>query len=623
MACGDVQQLLTEGVDYVLDLSIGRIKFLSTGALGPVIQQFYDGGGCAVRVDYDCPGAPHILCPSKIDTCLPCNDDPILNISAEDSDVDRFLFNFTLRQRPRLGFTFENVGCKRHCFSEVSQQDADLCAILQTIECINDGWRDPTGQTIPDLPPFPVPGPPVLFFNTAQTCTTFCPDGTSFGATIPAGRVADRNQAQANRIAHSLACRLSSQQRVCIRTTSLPLGCLDGEYFKPLLGQGGTPFYVTVDNHASLNALCAPEGVQLNQTFPYVWSVIGGALPQGIMLSPCSGLLFGFPTQAGTFTVTVRAEDSIGSFQTKTLTLTVVEITDVANLPDATVSLPYSHVLTVNPAGTYFFQFTSGAPPDWLSLNSSTGELSGTPDVPGDFLFEISLESSDGTTQCKKEFTLHVRSGLLGYWKMDESSGTRADSLGANDVVIFGADPAAVAGVISNAAECAGIASLRKLGTTGLWVYANGITMAGWFKFSAISDAGTFGGGGFQMAGAGATFQLLGLTDGNLYAFAEIPAGGNSTAPFGVVPLNTFVFLRMWVDPSNNRVHCKLNEGTTSSGGAMSPVTTIPAMNLFFFRTPIGIATVDEVGIWGRILTDAEGAFLYNGGTGRTFPDLP
>jgi len=79
----------------------------------------------------------------------------------------------------------------------------------------------------------------------------------------------------------------------------------------------------------------------------------------------------------------------------------------------------------------------------------------------------------------------------------------------------------------------------------------------------------------------------------------------------------------MWIDPSDNRVHVKLNEGATSDGAAMTPGGVIPALNLFFQQSPLGDASIDEVGIWGGVLTDADGAFLYNGGAGRTYPDLP
>jgi len=61
------------------------------------------------------------------------------------------------------------------------------------------------------------------------------------------------------------------------------------------------PFEAGVDFHAILHA---SGGVP-----PYVWSLVDGDLPDGINLSP-EGLLSGRPTKNGTFTFTLKVEDS-------------------------------------------------------------------------------------------------------------------------------------------------------------------------------------------------------------------------------------------------------------------------------------------------------------------------
>ena len=45
-------------------------------------------------------------------------------------------------------------------------------------------------------------------------------------------------------------------------------------------------------------------------TPPYVWSVVSGAPPNGIALSPSAGVLSGTPTLSGTVTFTVMVTDS-------------------------------------------------------------------------------------------------------------------------------------------------------------------------------------------------------------------------------------------------------------------------------------------------------------------------
>jgi hypothetical protein len=56
MAC-EITTLLTEGVDYEFDQTGGRIRFLSTGALGPTVAAWQAAGGCSVVVEAQCADA--------------------------------------------------------------------------------------------------------------------------------------------------------------------------------------------------------------------------------------------------------------------------------------------------------------------------------------------------------------------------------------------------------------------------------------------------------------------------------------------------------------------------------------------------------------------------------------
>ena len=69
----------------------------------------------------------------------------------------------------------------------------------------------------------------------------------------------------------------------------------------------------------------ATTGLPYSQTLtasggtpPYVWSVVSGAPPNGIALSPSAGVLSGTPTQSGTVTFTIMVTDSTATAQTAT-----------------------------------------------------------------------------------------------------------------------------------------------------------------------------------------------------------------------------------------------------------------------------------------------------------------
>lgn len=403
---GGFQEPLTFGATPAeLEANIeGSTTITAEMELVPLPGPPFNPGGSGVDTDLPL----EFRCDTALKTCLPCDDDPVLNISAEDADSDRFLFNFNQRERPPLGFRFEQLGCSGWCWSENSQLDADLCAVRQVVECLNGGISFGGGG----IPPFTIPQTPGLFVNTEQTCTTVCPDGTAFGWTFPAGLIVDRNQVQANRIAFSFACRLSRAQKICITTTSLPGGCVGGEYSKQLKASGGTGFRVTFQNQAALSALCQPGGVTLNQFFPYAWSIVSGSLPPGLTLSPCSGMITGTATMTGSFPIIVKAMDGIGSFQTKQFTIQIGEITNADPLPNASPFGFYLQNLATNVGDLEQQTWTviSGSLPPGFTLTES-GVLSGMSDgTLASYIFTVQvIDATPGAGFiCAKLFHLTV-----------------------------------------------------------------------------------------------------------------------------------------------------------------------------------------------------------------------
>ncbi len=112
---------------------------------------------------------------------------------------------------------------------------------------------------------------------------------------------------------------------------------------------------------------------------PYAWSISSGALPAGLTLS--SGDIVGTPTDAGTFSVTVKVTDSSSPALkgTKNYTIKVTLGVSPMTLPSGVVGQSFSQILTAT-GGTapYTWKISSGALPTGLVL-SSGGAISGTP----------------------------------------------------------------------------------------------------------------------------------------------------------------------------------------------------------------------------------------------------
>ena len=152
------------------------------------------------------------------------------------------------------------------------------------------------------------------------------------------------------------------------------------------------------------------------------WAVIAGALPSWAILNPTSGVLSGTPptNAASQSTFTVQVTDSGGTKAQKAFTLFVssgaITITTASPLPVANVGVPYSVTFSAT-GGTGTFANWSlpvggGTLPGWLTLNASSGTLSGTPPdaTSSPINFTLQVTDSAGAT-ATKTFELDINGG--------------------------------------------------------------------------------------------------------------------------------------------------------------------------------------------------------------------
>lgn len=221
-------------------------------------------------------------------------------------------------------------------------------------------------------PPFLPPNPPsgTLYLNDPQSYTVFCPDGSPFTYFVPAGWFADATRAQANTAALNYAKGQALLRRMCLSSITAN-ACKDSHYSSTITVKGGlSPF------HFSIGSGSLPDGISLTAT------------------SPTTALLSGTPTTGGSFTFSVVANDNFGDVTQKTYTICVIDISP-NTLPDATQYVPYSQALTATGCATppLSWQVTSGFLPTGLTLDETTGIISGTPTGNGTFNFTITLQT--------------------------------------------------------------------------------------------------------------------------------------------------------------------------------------------------------------------------------------
>src|SRR5438128_1260104 len=119
-------------------------------------------------------------------------------------------------------------------------------------------------------------------------------------------------------------------------------------------------------------------------------------LPAGLSVNTSTGLISGTPTTAGTYSVTISATNSSGT-GSATLTLTIKPPPPVitsATTASGTVGIAFSYQTTAtnNPP-----IFNATGLPAGLTVNTSTGLISGTPTTAGTYSVTISATNSGGT----------------------------------------------------------------------------------------------------------------------------------------------------------------------------------------------------------------------------------
>ncbi len=126
---------------------------------------------------------------------------------------------------------------------------------------------------------------------------------------------------------------------------------------------------------------------------------ISSQLPPGFTLDPNTGIVSGTPTTTGTYAFTVTVTDATGttSSQSYTLTINAPPSITTTSLSGGQDTQAYSQTVAVSGGtGPLMFSLGSGSLPDGLTLNGSTGAITGTPDVVGPSSFSVDVTDAAG-----------------------------------------------------------------------------------------------------------------------------------------------------------------------------------------------------------------------------------
>jgi hypothetical protein len=121
-----------------------------------------------------------------------------------------------------------------------------------------------------------------------------------------------------------------------------------------------------------------------------------------LSINSSTGVISGTPTVSGTYNVTVKLTDTNGSTDTKTYSLSVLSnlVITTTTIPTGTQNTAYSTTIS-GTGGTTPYTWSATGLPSGLSINSSTGVISGTPTVSGTYNVTVTLKDKNNLSTSK------------------------------------------------------------------------------------------------------------------------------------------------------------------------------------------------------------------------------
>lgn len=326
-------------------------------------------------------------------TGSPVGDNPVMNLSSEEPDRDIFIGEIWGVDKPGLN-KFWSLGCHGWCESVISQGDADACAERSWTECSRTYW------------------------NTPQICSYACAGGQFKVYTQPAHTFVADTQAKANSYAHQYACWMAYYIAMC--GPGGPGGGGGGVPASPIPPAQPPAHPLYTNTEQSCTKTCnngQPKTFTVPPGFMYAGSVnAANAAAQSYACQKATQLVqtdCGFDVwnqeqtatvtcpDSTTQTATVAANtygttllsggaDAIAAAQQQMNDLALSKARDAATakcsctiqtsspLPNGKNGAAYSTTLTGTGSAPKTWSVVAGSLPPGLTLNASTGVISGT-----------------------------------------------------------------------------------------------------------------------------------------------------------------------------------------------------------------------------------------------------
>ncbi len=212
--------------------------------------------------------------------------------------------------------------------------------------------------------------PPGLSVTSSGTIQGTCPQAGTWSVSVSG------TDSTGRAVSGAFGLRMIPPPPLNITSATLPAGMVGSVYSQTVSAVGGAP--------------------------PYTWALVAGALSDGLTLRP-GGTISGIPVQSGSFSLTLRVADGIGTTTTGQVVVPIspIPVTVKTPSPLATgvegVEYPDQLISAEGGKPPYTFHISSGVLPAGLTL-APNGSLTGVPTTAGQSIFTITATDTVGTS---------------------------------------------------------------------------------------------------------------------------------------------------------------------------------------------------------------------------------
>ena len=248
-------------------------------------------------------------------------------------------------------------------------------------------------------------------------------------------------------------------------------------------------------------------------------------------------------------------------------------------------------------------------------------------------LLGLSAYGGDTHATARRAPTNPGTTNLVSWWALDETSGTREDAHGTNDLTdnntvgYTTGKKSNAADFISSNSESLSIGDNASVSTGDI-----DFSLCGWMY---LNDVDTYSGplvSKWHTTTTNREFILEYLQVNNRFTFYVSPDGSDASKvlikadSFGKPSSSVWYFACAWHDAANNTINIQVNNGTVDSSsfsnGVFDSVSTLNIGRVSPSSTLYHNGYIDEVAFYKRVLTADEREYLYNSGNGREYCEV-